>query len=54
MEPADLKPVVLLLGSYHMANPNRDAFNVQADDVLAQFVQESSLYTVEAVGAYLR
>lgn len=25
---------VLLLGSYHMANPGADAFNLQADDVL--------------------
>jgi hypothetical protein len=26
---------VLLLGSYHMANPGADAFNLEADDVLA-------------------
>src|SRR5688572_3906223 len=26
---------VLVLGVYHMANPGRDIFNMQADDVLA-------------------
>ena len=26
---------VLVLGTYHMANPGRDVFNMQADDVLA-------------------
>src|SRR6187455_2363041 len=26
---------VLVLGTYHMANPGRDIFNTQADDVLA-------------------
>jgi len=26
---------VLILGTYHMANPGRDVFNMQADDVLA-------------------
>ena len=26
---------ILVLGTYHMANPGRDIFNTQADDVLA-------------------
>ena len=26
---------LLIVGSYHMANPGRDVFNVQAEDVLA-------------------
>jgi hypothetical protein len=29
------RPEVLVLGTYHMANPGRDIFNMQADDVLA-------------------
>ena len=29
------KPEILVLGTYHMANPGRDIFNMQADDVLA-------------------
>jgi len=29
------RPEVLILGTYHMANPGRDVFNMQADDVLA-------------------
>ena len=27
------KPEILVLGTYHMANPGRDIFNMQADDV---------------------
>lgn len=30
------KPVVMILGSYHMGNPGRDLNNVVADDVLAE------------------
>jgi len=26
---------ILILGTYHMANPGRDIFNISADDVLA-------------------
>lgn len=33
--PDDDRIEVLLLGSYHMANPGADAFNLEADDVLA-------------------
>ncbi len=33
-QPNDERTAVLLLGSYHMANPGRDAFNLEADDVL--------------------
>ncbi|WP_353893242.1 hypothetical protein PRVXH_002660 [Proteinivorax hydrogeniformans] len=29
------KPVLLLLGSFHMNSPNQDLFNVQADDILS-------------------
>jgi hypothetical protein len=35
-QPANVgKPEVLVLGTYHMANPGRDLFNMKADDVLA-------------------
>ena len=33
-EPA-AKPEIMILGTYHMANPGRDIYNMQADDVLA-------------------
>lgn len=29
------RPEILILGTYHMANPGRDVFNMSADDVLA-------------------
>lgn len=29
------KPEILILGTYHMANPGRDIFNMRADDVLS-------------------
>jgi hypothetical protein len=29
------KPEILILGTYHMSNPGRDVYNMQADDVLA-------------------
>lgn len=32
--PVD-RPVVLLLGTFHLANPGRDVFNLQVDDMLA-------------------
>ena len=28
------KPTLMILGSYHMANPGRDMVNVKADDVM--------------------
>ena len=35
-EAKQTKPVVMILGSYHMGNPGRDLNNVKADDVLAE------------------
>jgi len=32
---SDPRPEILVLGTYHMANPGRDIHNMQADDVLA-------------------
>jgi hypothetical protein len=34
-QEAPARAEVLVLGTYHMANPGRDIFNMQADDVLA-------------------
>ena len=34
-QTTDNKPEILVLGTYHMANPGRDIFNIQADDVLS-------------------
>jgi hypothetical protein len=31
-----MKPVVMIVGTYHMSNPGRDVSNVKADDVLAE------------------
>jgi len=31
----DARPEILILGTYHMANPGKDIFNMKADDVLA-------------------
>ncbi len=32
---ADARPEILIVGTYHMANRNHDAYNVHADDVLS-------------------
>ncbi len=35
-ETKQTKPVVMILGSYHMGNPGLDLNNIKADDVLAE------------------
>ena len=35
-ETKQTKPVVMILGSYHMGNPGRDLNNIKADDVRAE------------------
>ena len=35
LKSSEARAEVLVLGVYHMANPGRDVFNMQADDVLA-------------------
>lgn len=40
---------VLVLGTYHMANPGRDIFNTQADDVLAPKRQSEMAELVEVL-----
>src|ERR1041385_761572 len=40
---------VLVLGTYHMANPRRDLFNVEVDDALAPRRQKEIARVVEAL-----
>src|SRR5688572_29060863 len=40
---------VLVLGTYHMANPGRDIFNTQADDVLAPKRQAEIAQLIEVL-----
>lgn len=50
--PDDVRIEVLLLGSYHMSNPGADAFNLEADDVLAPKRQEEILAVVDRLAAF--
>ncbi|MDX1662106.1 MAG: DUF5694 domain-containing protein [Gemmatimonadota bacterium] len=43
---------VLLVGSYHMANPGADLFNVEADDVLAPNRQREIAEVVDRLAAF--
>jgi hypothetical protein len=47
--PAAARAEVLVLGVYHMANPGRDIFNMQADDVLAPRRQAEIAELVEVL-----
>ena len=40
---SDLRPQVLVLGTYHMANPGHDIHNMQADDVLLPKRQQQEI-----------
>ena len=46
---AQARAEVLVLGVYHMANPGRDIFNVQVDDVLAPKRQAEMAQLVEVL-----
>jgi hypothetical protein len=48
-ETAPPRAEVLVLGVYHMANPGRDVFNMQADDVLAPKRQAEIAQVIEAL-----
>lgn len=48
----DQRARVLLLGSYHMANPRADAFNVEADDVLLPQRQKEIAEVVERLSDF--
>lgn len=43
------KPVVMIVGAYHMSNPGRDVTNVKADDVLAEKRQREIIEFVALV-----
>ena len=46
---SDAHAEVLVLGVYHMANPGRDIFNMQADDVLAAKRQTEIVQLIEVL-----
>lgn len=46
---APARAEVLVLGTYHMANPGRDIFNTQADDVLAPKRQAEIAQLIEVL-----
>lgn len=46
---SDSHPEILVLGTYHMANPGRDIFNMRADDVLAPKRQQEIVQAVEVL-----
>lgn len=52
METAPALPTVLLLGSPHLANPNRDLFNVQFDDMLGPRRQHEIVECVERLARF--
>ena len=43
------RPEILVLGTYHMANPGRDIHNMQADDVLAPKRQQEMAQLMEVL-----
>jgi len=43
------RPEILILGVYHMNNPGRDIFNMQADDVLSPKRQTEITQVIEAL-----
>ncbi|MEJ2343330.1 MAG: DUF5694 domain-containing protein [Gemmatimonadales bacterium] len=51
-QPEDSRVRVLLLGSYHMSNPGADAFNLEADDVLAPKRQEEIRAVVDRLAEF--
>jgi uncharacterized protein DUF5694 len=50
--PAAKRAEVLILGTYHMANPGRDIFNSQADDVLAPKRQQEIAQLMAVLKSY--
>jgi len=43
------RPEILVLGTYHMSNPGRDIYNMQADDVLAPRRQQEITQLIEVL-----
>jgi hypothetical protein len=46
---SDARPEILVLGTYHMSNPGRDVYNMQADDVLSPKRQQEIAQLVEVL-----
>ena len=46
---SDARPEILVLGTYHMANRNRDIFNLQADDDLSPKRQQEIVQVIEVL-----
>ena len=46
------KPTIMLLGTYHMANPGVDAVNFEADDVLALKRQREMQQLIEQLARF--
>ena len=46
---SDSRPEILVLGTYHMANPGRDVHNMAADDVLAPKRQQELTQLLEVL-----
>src|ERR1035438_8610935 len=44
------KPQVMVLGTYHMANPGRDIYNMQADDVRSPKRQQELAQLTDEIG----
>ncbi len=46
---SDARPEILVLGTYHMANPGHDIYNMQADDVLLPKRQREIAQLIEVL-----
>lgn len=46
---SDARPEILVLGTYHMANPGHDIYNMKADDVLSEKRQQEITQLIEVL-----
>ena len=46
---SDARPEILVLGTYHMANPGHDIYNMKADDVLSEKRQQEIAQLIEVL-----
>ena len=46
---SDARPEILVLGTYHMANPGHDIYNIQADDVFSAKRQQEIAQLMEVL-----
>jgi len=51
-KPQPPKTEIMVLGTYHMSNPGRDNFNLEADDVLSGTRQAEILEVIYALSAF--